>query len=218
MSRIEWDKLEERTFETGVDHGVLYPVEDGKYPKGYAWNGLVTVSENPSGAEVTKIYADNINYLNMMSAEELSLSIECYTYPDQWKECDGSAEVAEGISVTQQKRRNFGLSYRTKVGNAVSGQDFGYKLHLIYGGMAAPSERSHGTINESVEAMTFSYEVSTTPINMPGNLKPASLIEIDSTKADKVKLEKLENILYGTDEEEARLPLPDEIFEIFSED
>lgn len=218
MSRIEWDKTGERTYETGVDHGVLYPIENGNYPKGYAWNGLVNVSENPSGAEITKIYADNINYLNMISAEELGISIECYTYPDKWKECDGSAEVIEGVTVSQQKRKNFGLCYRTKVGNDVEGPNFGYKLHVVYGCMASPSERSHGTVNESPEAMTFSYDISTTPINMPGDLLPASLIEIDSTKAKKEKLHALEDVLYGTEDAEPRLPLPEELFEILAED
>lgn len=192
-----WDAVGERTYETGVDHGVLYPAVNGAYPKGVAWNGLTAVTESPSGAEDTALYADNIKYLNLKSAEEFGASIECYTYPDEWMACDGSAELAAGVVLGQQKRQNFGLSYRTKKGNDVDGEDFGYKLHLVYGCSATPSERAYNTVNDSPEAITFSYEISTTPVTLEG-FKPVSCITIDSTKVDKTKLAQLEQILYGT--------------------
>lgn len=215
MSKIVWDKTGERYYETGVKQGVLYPIQTGGvYTKGVAWNGLTAVTESPSGAEATALYADDIKYLNLMSNEEFGATIEAYTYPDEFADCDGSAALAEGVMIGQQKRKTFGLSYKTTVGNDVDGNDYGYKLHLIYGCLAAPSEKAYATINDSPEAITFSWEVSTTPVNVEG-FKPTSQITIDSTKADKAKLEALEKILYGDADAEPKLPLPDEVAEIF---
>lgn len=215
MSRITWDNVGERTYETGVDHGVLYPQKNGKYEGGVAWNGLISVSENPSGAEDNALYADNIKYLNIKSAEELGLTVECYTYPDEWLECDGSAIIAPGVLVGQQKRNTFGLCYRTKVGNDTEGEDHGYKLHLVYGCSASPSERSYQTVNDSPEAITFSYDVTTTPVPMTG-YKPVALLTIDTSKVKDLELmANLEKILYGDEENEPRLPFPDEVSEIF---
>ena len=218
MSKLVWDKTGDRTYETGVKQGVLYPQVSGAYPKGVAWNGLTTVTESPSGAEATALYADDIKYLNLISTEEFGATIEAYTYPDEFAECDGSASLAEGVSIGQQKRKTFGLCYRTTFGNDVDGNDYGYKLHIIYGCLAAPSEKAYAAINDSPEAITFSWEVSTTPASVTGH-KPTASIAIDSTKVDAGKLKTLEDILYGTDTEpssEARLPLPDEIASIFS--
>lgn len=214
MSKIVWDKIGERIYETGVDHGVLYPADnEGSYPLGVAWNGLISISESPSGAEPNPIYADNIKYLNLMSAEEFGATIEAYTYPDEFEACDGSAEIAPGVKIGQQTRKTFGLSYRTLIGNDVDSQDHGYKLHLIYGGQASPSERAYATINDTPEAITFSWEVTTTPVEIEG-FKPSASITIDSTTVDEAKLKELEDILYGTETEEARLPLPDEVVTI----
>jgi hypothetical protein len=216
MSRLTWDNNGERLYETGVKQGVLYPIQaDGKYSKGVAWNGLTAVTESPSGAEATALYADDIKYLNLISNEEFGATIEAYTYPDEFAECDGSASLVDGVTLGQQKRKTFGLCYRTSLGNDVDGNDYGYKLHLVYGCLAAPSEKAYATINDSPEAITFSWEVSTTPVNVAG-FKPTSQITIDSTKADKTKLTALEDILYGKDGETTegagpRLPLPDEI-------
>ena len=210
MSKIVWDQTGERLYETGVKQGVLYIPTNGIYSKGVAWNGLTAVTESPSGAEATALYADDIKYLNLMSNEEFGCTIEAYTYPEEWAACDGSASLAAGVTIGQQVRKTFGLSYRTTIGNDVDGADYGYKLHLVYGGLAAPSEKAYATINDSPEAITFSWEVSTTPVNVTG-YKPTSHIEIDSTKADKAALAALEAILYGSESEEARLPLPDEI-------
>ena len=209
MSKLTWDNTGERLFETGVKQGVLYPIQsDGTYSKGVAWNGLTAVTESPSGAEATPLYADDIKYLNLLSNEEFGATIEAYTYPDEFAECDGSAQLATGVMIGQQKRKVFGLCYRTTIGNDVDGNDHGYKLHLVYGCLAAPSEKAYATINDSPEAITFSWEVSTTPVNVTG-FKPTSQITIDSTKADPTKLQALEGILYGTAEKEASLPLPD---------
>ena len=219
MSRLTWDNTSERLYETGVKQGVLYPIQnDGKYSKGVAWNGLTAVTESPSGAEATALYADDIKYLNLMSNEEFGATIEAYTYPDEFAECDGSAALATGVMIGQQKRKTFGLCYRTTLGNDVDGNDYGYKLHLIYGCLAAPSEKAYATINDSPEAITFSWEISTTPVNVNG-FKPTSCITIDSTKADEAKLAALEEILYGKDEPtaEPRLPLPDEVATLMSE-
>ena len=222
MSRIVWDKTGERYYETGVKQGVLYPIQsDGKYTKGVAWNGLTAVTESPSGAEATPLYADDIKYLNLISNEEFGCTIEAYTYPDEFAECDGSAALATGVMIGQQKRKIFGLSYRTAFGNDVDGTDHGYKLHLVYGCLAAPSEKAYATINDSPEAITFSWEVTTTPVSVTG-FKPTSQITIDSTKVKPEKLTALEDILYGKDGEsetatEPRLPLPDEIAALFSE-
>lgn len=211
MAKITWDDTGKRLYETGVDHGVLYPIQsDGNYSKGVAWNGLTGVTESPSGAEATPIYADNIKYLNLQSAEEFGATIEAYTYPDEFAECDGSATLVTGVTAGQQNRKIFGLSYRTVIGNDVDANEHGYKLHLIYGCLASPSEKSYATINDSPEAITFSWEVSTTPVNVNG-FKPTACVVIDSTKADATKLAAFEAILYGSEEVEPRLPLPDEV-------
>lgn len=211
MSRLVWDKTGERIYETGVKQGVLYPQStDGTYPKGVAWNGLTAVTESPSGAEATALYADDIKYLNLISNEEFGATIEAYTYPDEFAACDGSASLVEGVSIGQQKRSAFGLCYKTAIGNDVDGADHGYKLHIIYGAMASPSEKAYASINDSPEAITFSWEVTTTPVAVEG-FKPTACITIDSTKVDEIKLKALEDILYGSESEEARLPLPAEI-------
>lgn len=210
MSKLVWDQTGERLFETGVKNGVLYPQVSGAYPKGVVWNGLTAVTESPSGAEATPLYADDIKYLNLISAEEFGATIEAYMYPDEFAECDGSAAIAKGVMIGQQKRNAFGLVYKTTLGNDTEGNDYGYKLHIIYGAIAAPSEKSYATINDSPEAITFSWEVTTTPVNVTGG-KPTASITIDSTKADPTKLAALEAVLFGAEETEARLPLPDEI-------
>ena len=211
MSRLTWDNTGERLFETGVKNGVLYPIQtDGKYTKGVAWNGLISVTESPSGAEATALYADDIKYVNLLSNEEFGATIEAYTYPDEFAECDGSGTLAEGVLLGQQKRKVFGLCYRTTIGNDVDGNDHGYKLHLVYGCLAAPSERNHQTVNDSPEAETMSWEVSTTPVNVK-NAKPTAHLTINSTTLAAEKLTALEAVLYGSESVEARLPLPDEI-------
>ena len=210
MARLVWDKTGERFYETGVRQGVLYPMVDGAYPKGVAWNGLTAVTESPSGAESTALYADDIKYLNLRSTEEFGATIEAYTYPKEFEECDGSAELAAGVTIGQQPRKSFGLSYRTALGNDVENENHGYKLHLIYGATASPSEKAYATTSDSPEAITFSWEVTTVPVNVEG-FKPTALLTIDSTKVDPAKLTALEDILYGKAETEARLPLPDEI-------
>ena len=199
--KLAWDQTGERTYETGVKKGVLYPQADGGlYPKGVAWNGLSAVTESPSGAEPNPIYADDIKYLNLLSAEEFAATIEAYTYPNEFEECDGSAEIAPGVTVGQQKRKNFGLSYRTIFGNDTENDSYGYKLHLIYGCLAAPSEKGYQTVSDSPEAITFSWEVSTTPVSVAG-FEPTASLTIDSTKVDAGKLAALEAILYGKDNE-----------------
>lgn len=211
MSKLVWDQTGTKYYETGVKQGVLYPIQDGGvYSKGVAWNGLTAVTESPSGAEPNKIYADDIVYANLISAEEFGATIEAYTYPPEFEECDGSASLAKGVSIGQQKRKIFGLCYRTTIGNDVDGSDCGYKLHLIYGALASPSEKAYSTVNDSPEAITFSWEVTTTPVNVTGH-KPTACITIDSTKANPTKLAALEKILYGDTDTEARLPLPDEV-------
>lgn len=213
MAKLVWDNTGERLFETGVSKGVLYVQgENGTYPKGVVWNGLTAVTESPSGAEATPLYADDIKYLNLVSAEEYGCTIEAYTYPDEFAECDGSAAAVEGVYLGQQARKNFGFCYRTVLGNDVKGNNYGYKLHLVYGCLAAPSEKAYSSINDSPEATPFSWEVSTTPVPVEG-FKPTASITIDSTKVDKTKLEALEAILYGSDGDagDARLPLPAEV-------
>ena len=211
FSPLVWDQTGEKFYETGVKNGVLYVQHtDGTYPKGVAWNGLTAVTESPSGAEKTALYADDTKYLNMMSAEEFGATIEAYTYPDEFAQCDGSAEIAEGVTIGQQARKTFGMAYKTTLGNDVSNNDYGYKLHIIYGALASPSEKGYSTINDSPEAITFSWEVTTTPVNVTGKKPTASLV-IDSTKANPEKLTALEKILFGSTEAAARLPLPDEI-------
>lgn len=229
--KLVWDKTGERLYETGVDHGVLYPIQTGGvYNKGVAWNGLSAVSESPSGAEASPIYADNIKYLNLMSAEEFGATIEAYMYPDEFAECDGSVEVVPGMFAGQQSRKTFGLSYRTILGNDVDNNDYGYKLHLIYGALAAPSEKGYSTINDSPEPITLSWEISTTPVAIntvidDKKLKPTACLTFDSTKFDAKFMAELEEILYGTeptteggdDGVDARLPLPDEILKLYRE-
>ena len=211
MSKIVWDAIGEHTFETGVRNGVLYLKDaEGAYSNGVAWNGLTSVSESPEGAEPTDLYADDIKYLTLMSAENFKATVEAYTYPVEFEECDGSATIAKGVVIGQQSRKPFGLCYRTSIGNDTDGNEHGYKLHIVYGCLASPSEKQYSTINDSPEAITFSWEVSTTPVNVAGKKATATLI-IDSTKADKAKLTALEGILYGSESEEPRLPLPDEI-------
>lgn len=220
MPKLVWDADAQRLYETGVSKGVLYPRDDeGAYPKGVAWNGLTGVTESPSGAEPTDLYADNMKYLTMRSAEDLGATITAYTYPDEWNQCDGNAEVVAGMTIGQQSRRSCGLSYQTVVGNDVAGNDYGYKIHLMYGVTASPSERAYQTINDSPEAIEFSWELTTTPVAVTG-YKPTALVTIDSTnfktEEAKARLQALEDILYGTDEAQARLPLPDEIKTILS--
>ena len=216
--KLIWDQTGERYFETGVKKGVLYPqAAGGTYPKGVPWNGLTAITESPSGAEATALYADDIKYLNLISAEEFGASIEAYTYPDEFAQCDGSAALATGVMIGQQARKAFGLSYVTTLGNDIDGNDYGYKLHMIYNALAAPSERAYASINDSPEAITFSWEVTTTPVNVTG-FKPTACVTIDSTKVDATKLAALEAILYGSDDAEPRLPLPDEIAEIMAAD
>ena len=211
MSKIVWDAIGEHTFETGVRNGVLYLKNvEGVYGTGVAWNGLTSVSESPEGAEATDLYADDIKYLTLMSAENFKATIEAYTYPVEFEECDGSATIAKGVVIGQQSRKPFGLCYRTAIGNDTDGNEHGYKLHIVYGCQASPSEKQYSTINDSPEAITFSWEVNTTPVNVNGK-KPTATLIIDSTKADKAKLTALEAILYGSEEQEPRLPMPDEI-------
>ena len=220
MSKIVWDQTGDRLYETGVKNGVLYiQNSDGTYPKGVAWNGLTSITESPSGAEATALYADDMKYLNLISAEEFGATVEAYTYPDEFAECDGSASLAAGVTVGQQSRKTFALCYRTVLGNDTDNDAHGYKLHIIYGATAAPSEKAYSTVNDSPEAITFSWELKTTPVNVAG-FKPTACITIDSTKANPEKLTALEEILYGKDGTgdggltgavDPRLPLPDEI-------
>lgn len=216
MSKLVWDKTGERLYETGVKQGVLYPQAfNGLYPRGYAWNGLTSVSESPSGAEPTPLYADDIKYLNLISAEEFGGTIGCYTYPPEFGACNGEAELTTGVSIGQQERKAFGFCYRSAIGNDVDGSEHGYKLHLVYGALASPSEVEHSTINDSPEAVELSYEFSTTPVSV-NNFKPTAHLVIDSTKANPAKLAALEDVLYGTSNTDARLPLPDEVAALMS--
>ena len=207
---LVWDQTGEKLYETGVQKGVLYVQENGAYPKGVAWNGLTAVTESPSGAEPTALYADDIKYLNLMSNEEFGATIEAYMYPDEFGVCDGSASLTEGVSIGQQARKAFGLCYRTTVGNDTDGNEHGYKLHLIYGALAAPSEKAYATINDSPEAITFSWELTTTPVAVTGH-KPTACLTIDSTKVSEAAMKAIEDALYGSGSKEAYLPLPDEI-------
>lgn len=224
MFELTWDKTGERFYETGVDRGVLYPAgANGKYPKGFAWSGLSAVTESPSGAEPNNIYADNIKYLTLMSAEEFGATIEAYMYPDEFAVCDGTAEIAKGVTIGQQTRKTFGLSYRTIAGNDTEGEEYGYKLHLMYGAKASPSEKNYQTVNDSPDAISFSWEVTTTPVEIAAvdpatgkPFKPTALLTINSTKVDAEKLKAFEEILYGVEGKDARLPLPDEIIEFFN--
>lgn len=220
MAKIEWDQTGERYYETGVDHGVLYiPNAAGVYNTGFAWNGLTTVTESPGGAESNPQYADNIKYLNLVSAEEFNGTIEAFTYPDEFGQCDGTLSPVDGLHVGQQARRTFGLSYRTRIGNDIDGSDHGYKLHLIYGALAAPSEKAYSTINDSPEAITFSWEISTTPVNVGRigsvDYKPTATLIVDSTKVDAADLAELEGMLYGAQATEPQLPLPAAVIAMF---
>ena len=216
MAKLVWDESGKRLYETGVEKGVLYVQgENGEYQNGVAWNGLTAVTESPSGAEPTALYADDIKYLELFSAEEFGATIEAYTYPAEFEACDGSASLGEGVTIGQQDRKAFGLCYRTIVGNDVKGNENGYKLHLIYGAKAKPSEKAYATVNDSPEAVTFSWEVTTTPVNVAG-FKPTASVTIDSTKIEAGKLKAIEDKLYGTQEAEATLPLPDEIKQIIT--
>ena len=219
MAKLKWDETGSHLYETGVDHGVLYfPDQTGAYKNGVAWNGLISVSESPSGAEATGQYADNIKYLNLISAEEFGATIEAYTYPEEFEACNGNKELvdASGVYIGQQARSVFGFCYRTMIGNDTDGQDHGYKLHLVYGCQVSPSEKAYQTINDSPEALTFSWELSTTPVNVTGK-KPTALLVIDSTKVDSTKLAKIEAKLYGDESSSgAVLPTPDEIANILS--
>lgn len=213
--KLVWDKIGEHFYETGVDHGVFFPSIGAGYGNGVAWNGLTSVNESPSGADANAQYADNIKYLNLIAAEDFGATIEAFTYPAEFAICDGSAEIAPGVMIGQQTRRPFGFSYRTLIGNDVDGQEHGYKLHLIYGCTASPSERSYGTVNESPEAMTLSWELNTTPVDVPG-FKPTAQMTIDSRNASSYALKKLEEILYGTDTTASRLPMPAEVIQIMN--
>lgn len=213
MPRLTWDDLGKRFYETGVKQGVLYPQAGGAYPKGVAWNGLTAVTESPSGAEPTPLYADDIKYLELTSNEEFGCTIEAYTYPDEFKACNGEATLAEGVTIGQQTRVPFGFCYKTVLGNDEKKNDYGYKLHLVYGATASVSEKAFQTINDSPEAITFSWEVTTTPVAVKG-FKPTAILTIDSTTIAADKLTALEDILYGKETVEARLPLPDEIAEL----
>lgn len=222
MTKLLWDQTGQRIYETGVDHGVLYIPTNGVYNAGYAWNGLTTVTESPSGADATPIYADNIKYLNLLSVEEFGCTIEAYTYPDQWAQCDGSAAPQAGVYVGQQSRHPFGLSYRTRVGSDTD-PDKGYKLHLVYGALAAPSQKAYGTVNDKPDAMSFSWDVTTTPVDVPGTnpvtgkpYKPTATIIIDSTKVSATALATLEDMLYGTAGTDPELPLPSTVMALFA--
>lgn len=215
--RLVWDAVGERLFETGVKQCVLYPIDkiSGTYNKGVAWNGVTSVSESPSGAEATDLYADDAKYLSLLSAETFGCTVEAYTYPEEFEACDGTAQLTPGVTIGQQARSVFGLCYRTTVGNDVDGNDHGYKLHIIYGCKATPSEKQYSSINDSPEAITFSWTVNTTPVSVEG-FKPTASLVIDSTKVDKSKLSKLEDVLYGSELADSRLPLPNEIVQILT--
>ncbi len=220
MSKLQWDKIGERLYETGLDHGVLFPMgSGGNYAKGVAWNGLTAVNESPSGAEPTPIYADNIKYLNLISAEDFGATVEAYTYPPEFEACDGTAEVAPGVTIGQQERKVFGLSYRTLIGNDVNGTSHGYKIHLVWGAQASPSEKNRQTVNDSPEAVSFSWELTTTPVEIPG-FRPTAHMAIDSTKTSKEKMAALEALIYGKDGDDAtepRLPMPAEVIEMMKD-
>ena len=214
MSKLVWDQTGTREYETGVKNGVLYPQDEGgTYPKGVVWNGLISVTESPEGAEATPLYADDIKYLNLMSNEEFKATIEAYMSPEEFDQCDGTAEIAKGVSIGQQKRKQFGMAYKSVIGNDVAGNDYGYKIHIIYGALAAPSEKGYATINDSPEAVTFSWDVTTVPVPVNG-MKPTASVVIDSTRVEAGKLKSLEDKLYGTETLESTLVLPNEIKEL----
>lgn len=216
MATLTWDESGKRFYETGVDHGVLYVLDAfGGYTGGVAWNGLTAVTESPTGAEATPMYADNVKYLNLISNEEFGATIEAYTYPDEFAQCDGTATPSEGVSIGQQSRKTFGFAYRTKLGNDLDGSDYGYKLHLVYGALAAPSEKAYATVNDTPEAITFSWSITTTAVDVPDH-KPTATLTIDSTKVDADALADLEAILYGTVGVDAALPLPGDVIALFT--
>lgn len=216
MAVLEWDKVGEREYETGVKKGVLYPYATNDYGNGVAWNGLISVSETPSGAEPNKLYADDTTYATLMSNEEFGGTIEAYMSPEEFDQCDGTTEIAKGVTIGQQERKAFGLCYRTILGNDTQNENYGYKLHIVYGAKANPTEKQYSSVNDSPEAATLSWEFTTTPVAVP-NRKPTALVIINSTKADAAKLKQLEDILYGTEDEEPRLPLPEEIISIMGD-
>ena len=217
MSKIVWDETGKRLYETGVKNGVLYLLSgSGAYDNGVAWNGLISVTESPSGAEATDLYADDTKYLSLMSAETFGATVEAYTYPDEFAECDGTAEITPGVTIGQQARKTFGLCYRTAIGNDIDGADHGYKLHFIYGCKATPSDKGYSSINDSPEAITFSWTINTTPVTVEG-FKPTASLVVDSTKVDSKKLAALEAVIYGSESTEARLPLPSEVAELVSQ-
>ena len=217
MARLIWDEVGQRFFETGVKNGVLYVQDnDGSYKNGVVWNGLTAVTESPSGAEETPLYADDVKYLTLRSAEEFGATVEAYTYPEEFEQCDGSASIANGVTIGQQARRAFGLCYRTSVGNDIQGQNYSYKLHLIYGCTVAPSEKSYSTINDNPEAITFSWELSTVPVPVDGFSPTASLV-IDASKVDEGKMQQLEDALFGNESSEATLLLPNQIMELIKQ-
>jgi hypothetical protein len=216
MTKVTWDQVGDRTYETGVDHGVLFiPDSGGVYDTGFAWNGLTTVTEKPTGADANPQYADNIKYLNLIAAEEFGATIEAFTYPLEFAQCDGTAAPTPGVTVGQQTRKSFGLAYRTLLGNDIDGSDYGYKLHLVYGALASPTEKAHATVNDKPEAMAFSWDVTTTPVEVPG-YKPTAVMSIDSTVVDAGGLASLENVLYGSAGVDPRLPTPEEVIGFFS--
>lgn len=218
MSKLVWDKVGERYYETGVDRGVLFPMgKGGKYDAGVAWSGLTAINENPSGGEANPFYADNIKYLNIMGTEDFGFGIEAYTYPDEWEACDGSAEIAPGVTAGQQTRKVFGLSYRTLIGNDTEGTDHGYKIHLVYGAQASPSQRNRNSVNESPEPTAMSWDATTTPVDIPG-FKPAAHLTISSTETSPEKMAALEAILYGSESAEPHLPMPDELVELMKDE
>lgn len=218
MSKIMWDETGKKLYETGVKNCVLYVQDDtGAYTNGVAWNGITAITESPSGADPSPLYADDIKYLTLRATEEFGASVEAYTYPDEFMECDGSADISTGVTIGQQKRKSFGLCYRTTLGNDVAENDYGYKLHIIYGATASPSEKAYSSINDSPEAITFSWEITTTPVAVGNGFKPTASVTIDSTKVDATKLATLEAALYGTDDKDAYLPLPAELMTMFAQ-
>lgn len=213
--KLVWDQSGERLYETGVSQCALYPMAAGAYPKGVAWNGITAITESPSGAEPTAMYADNIKYLDIVSTETYAATIEAYTYPDEFKSCNGESEIADGVVIGQQNRQKFGLCYKTILGNDTDGEDYGYELHLVYGGLAAPAEEAHNSVNESPEGMTMSWSVSTTPVEVPGK-KPTATVTFNSVKVGEKVMKAIEDVVYGSTDKDARLPLPSELIELIT--
>lgn len=213
--KLVWDQSGERLYETGVSQCALYPMTAGAYPKGVAWNGITAITESPSGAEPTAMYADNIKYLDIVSTETYAATIEAYMYPDEFKSCNGESEIADGVVIGQQNRQKFGLCYKTILGNDTDGEDYGYELHLVYGGLAAPAEEAHNSVNESPEGMTMSWSVSTTPVEVPGK-KPTATVTFNSVKVGEKVMKAIEDVVYGSTDKDARLPLPSELIELIT--